>query len=319
MRSLWARVAGGVIAAVVVVVALVWANGTSVKSFVFSQAMPAGYFSHFSYIKPSLYKVSGPVYAFEHGFTRSLVIRTAEGVGVIDTFSEAHAAAMKAAIEREFSGEAVRWVILSHNHLDHVRGSAIFTGAEVIGHADVNMLVKDWPVAGQGIASITKTITGDQTLQIGGVEVRALYMPYSHSHTLYGFFVPSAGVVYAPDMMFVKTLPPFDFPDFYYPGYIRALDRLIALNAAHYVPSHADRGSRQDLVDYRTMAVEFQTVVRDEILSRGVESPTNGDDLRASLRGAYAKLQPKYGNWHGFDDMFVPKFGRHVGGTYLGY
>lgn len=47
----------------------------------------------------------------------------------------------------------------------------------------------------------------------------------------------SAGVVYAPDMMFVKALPPFDFPDFYYPGYIRALDRLILLNAAHYAPS----------------------------------------------------------------------------------
>jgi hypothetical protein len=67
------------------------------------------------------------------------------------------------------------------------------------------------------------------------------------------------------------------------------------------------------------MAVEFQTVVRDEILSRGVESPTDGPALKASLRAAYAKLEPKYGSWHGFNDMFVPKFGRHVGGTYLGY
>ena len=67
------------------------------------------------------------------------------------------------------------------------------------------------------------------------------------------------------------------------------------------------------------MTVAFQTVVRDEILSRGVESPTKGEALQMALRLAYGKLQPKYGNWHGFDDMFVPKFGRHVGGTYLGY
>ena len=40
----------------------------------------------------------------------------------------------------------------------------------------------------------------------------------SLSHTLDGFYIASAGV--APDMMFVKTLPPFDFPDFYDPGYI---------------------------------------------------------------------------------------------------
>lgn len=309
----------GVGAGLLVMAALVWSNATALTSFLFSQAMPAAYFSHFNTIQPSLYQVSGPVYAFEKGFTRSLVLRTPQGVAVIDTFNDAHAAAMKAAIEKQFPGEAVRWVIFSHNHLDHVRGSALFSGAEVIGHADVNMFVKDWPEAGKGIASVTHPISSDQTLDLGGLEVQALYMPHSHSQTLYGFYVPSASVVFAPDMMFVKTLPPFDFPDFYYPGYVRALDRLIALNAAHYVPSHADRGERQDLIDYRDMAVEFQTVVRDEILSRGAESPTDGPALKASLRSAYARLEPKYGKWHGFNDMFVAKFGRHVGGTYLGY
>jgi glyoxylase-like metal-dependent hydrolase (beta-lactamase superfamily II) len=281
--------------------------------------MPSSYFSHFDYIRASLYQVSGSVYAFEHGFARSLVLRTPQGIAIIDTFNEAHASAMKLAIEKKFPGESIRWVIFSHNHLDHIRGSALFKGAEFIGHGDINQLVQDWPEAGRGIAAVTHPISADQALQIGGLEVRALYMPFSHSHTLYGFFVPSAGVVFAPDMMFVKTIPPFDFPDFYYPGYVRALDRLIELNANHYVPSHADRGTKQDLVDYRDMTVAFQTVVRDEILSRGVESPTKGEALQMALRLAYGKLQPKYGNWHGFDDMFVPKFGRHVGGTYLGY
>lgn len=310
---------GGGTAGVLLLILLAWTNGPTFRALLFSQAMPTSYFAHFDYIRASLYKVSGPVYAFELGFTRSLVLRTPQGIAVFDTFSDAHAAAMTAAIEKEFPGEPVRWVIFSHNHLDHIRGSTLLGATEVIGHGDVNQLVGDWPEAGRDIAAVTRAITGDQTLDLGGVEVQALYMPNSHSHTLYGFYIPSAGVVFAPDMMFVKTLPPFDFPDFYYPGYIRALDRLIGLNAAHYVPSHADRGTKQDLIDYRDMTVAFQTVVRDEILSRGIEAPTDGAALRASLRAAYAKLQPKYGSWHGFDDMFVPKFGRHVGGTYLGY
>lgn len=309
----------GAIGGLLLVGALVWSNGSSIKSWVFSQAMPSAYFAHYDYIKPSLYQVSGPVYAFEKGFTRSLVVRTSQGIAVIDTFNEAHAEEMRKAIDGAFPGEIVKWVILSHNHLDHVRGSEQFTNAEVIGHADVNQLVQDWPEAGRGIAAVTRPISGDQTLVLGDVEVQALYMPFSHSHTLYGFHVVSAGVVYAPDMMFVKALPPFDFPDFYYPGYVRALDRLIKLNAAHYVPSHTDRGSRQDLIDYRDMTVSFQSVVREEILSRGIEAPTSGPALKSALQGAYAKLQPRYGHWHGFDDMFVPKFGRHVGGTYLGY
>lgn len=310
---------GGSVAAVALAIALVIGFQTSIKGWLFSQAMPAAYFSYFDTIKPQLYQVSGSVWAFEKGFTRSLVLRTSQGIAIIDTFSDAHASAMKAAIETKFPGEPIRWVVFSHNHLDHIRGSQLFTGAEVIGHADVNQLVADWPDAGQGIAQVTRPITGDQTLQLGDVEVRALYMPFSHSYTLYGFYVPSAGVVFAPDMMFVKTLPPFDFPDFYYPGYIRALDRLIALNAALYVPSHTGRGTRDDLVAYRNMTVDFQETVKGEILSRGIEAPTHGPELGAALRAAYLKLKPKYGDWHGFDDMFVPKFGRHVGGTYLGY
>jgi len=227
--------------------------------------------------------------------------------------------ALKSAIEQQFPSEPVRWVIFSHNHLDHIRGSAMFSGAEVIGHADTNELVRDWPQAGQGVAAVTRPITGDQTLQLGGLEVQALYMPFSHSHTLYGFHMPSAGVVFAPDMMFVKMVPPFDFPDHYYPGYIRALDRLIALNAAHYVPSHGDRGDHAALVAFRNMTVDFQTAVREEFVARGVELAVDGPQAREVLRAVYAKLQPKYGDWHGFDAMFVPKFGRHLGGSYLGY
>lgn len=123
--------------------------------------MPPAYFAHFSRIKPLLYRVSGPVYAFEKGFTRSLALRTSRGIAVVDTFNEPHAADMKKAINNAFPGESVRWVILSHNHLDHVRGSALFESAEVIGHADVNQLVRDWPDVGEGITSVTRPISGD--------------------------------------------------------------------------------------------------------------------------------------------------------------
>lgn len=308
-------------AAGVAAIALIafFASGTTARKWIFSQAMPPAYFSHFDSIAPALYQVSGPVYAFEKGFTRSLVIRTSEGVAIIDTFNDRHATAMKDAIARQFPGEAIRWTLFSHNHLDHIRGSALLGAQEVVGHKDINTLVADWPDTGKGIAPVTRTIEGDQTLMLGDVEVQALYMPFSHSHTLYGFFIPSAGVVYAPDMMFVKTLPPYDFPDFYYPGYIRALDRLIALNAAQYVPSHGDRGDHAALVAFRNMTVDFQTAIREEFVKRGTETAIDGAQMREILRDAYAKLQPKYGDWHGFDAMFVPKFGRHFGGTYLGY
>ena len=319
MWSTRTKVLAGLGIAAVTLSAALFAGQSTIKPWLFSQAMPVDYFAHFDRIKPALYQVSGPVYAFEKGFTRSLVLRTPEGVAVFDTFNKGHTTAMAEAIAAAFPGEKIRWVVLSHNHLDHVRGSTTLTGAEVIGHAEVNKLVADWQDIASDVAPITRAIEGDQALVLGGIEVQALYMPFSHSHTLYGFHIPSAGVVFAPDMMFVKMVPPFDFPDHYYPGYVRALDRLIALNAAHYVPSHGDRGDRDALIAFRNMTVDFQTAIREQFIARGVETAVNGDQMRQALRAVYAKLQPKYGDWHGFDAMFVPKFGRHFGGAYLGY
>lgn len=314
-RLFWA----GGLAAFALVMALGVANQTSLKGWLFSQAMPPDYFSYYNTIKPSLYQVSGSVYAFEMGFHRSLVLRTSEGLAIIDTFGDEHVKAMQAALAEQFPGENVRWLVFSHNHLDHIRGSSLFKGVEVIGHTQLNQLIADWPNVSKGTAAVTRPLAGDQTLTLGGVEVQALYMPFSHSHTLYGFYVPTESVVFAADMMFVKAIPPFDFPDFYYPGYVRALDRLIAVNAKHYVPSHGWRGTRNDLIAYRKMTVDFKTTVENEVVARGIESPTDGPALRASLRAAYAKLHPEYGDWHGFDDMFIPRFGRHAGGAYLGY
>ena len=132
--------------AVVAVAAFAWLDGgNALRKAVFAQALPAGYFSEFERIEPSLYRVSGPVYAFEKGFTRSLVLRTSEGIAVIDSFNDAHAATLKAAIEREFPGGVHPLGHFARNHLDHVRGSALLGGLEVIGHSDVNQLVADWP------------------------------------------------------------------------------------------------------------------------------------------------------------------------------
>ena len=285
---------------------------------VFAQAMPVTYFEPYTAQGTSLDNVAGPVYAFTSGFTRSMVIDTPEGLAVFDTFDAAFVAKLKEALAERFPGKSGKWVIYSHNHLDHVRGSAGLGAEEVIGHRAVNQFVADWPQAITDFAPVTRAVEGDVRLDLGGVKVDFLYMPHSHSATLYGFHVREADVVYAPDMMFVKAFPPFDFPDFYYPGYLRALDRLIAVNAAHYVPSHLDTGTRQDLIDFRNMTARFHQVVEAELANNDYQA-ADGAAMRRAIKSTYDQLAPEYGSWHGFNEMFVPKFGRHWGGVYLGY
>ena len=300
------------------VIAFFMMGGTSgIKTTIFAQAIPTDYFEPFAHHPPELTQVEGSVYAFRLGFNRSLVVDTDEGLAVIDTFNAQYVAALQEALSTEFPEKQVKWVIHSHSHLDHIRGSVDLEAEIVLGHSDVNAIVADFPHA-YDVAPVTRIVEQDETLSLGGVEIQFLYMQDSHSHTLFGFYIPQDNVVFAPDMMFVQAMPPFDFPDFYYPGYVRAMDRLIGLNAKHYVPSHFNSGDREDLIAFRNMTVDFYEVVKSKMAKFDYEG-ADGKAMRAALKEAYDELRPKYGDWHGFDAMFVPKFGRHWGGTYLGY
>ncbi len=310
-----------VLSLLAVLVAGLWmlAGGEKgLRKFAFTRVMPVTYFEPYTVRPGTLDNVSGPVYTFTKGFSRALVIDTPEGLAVFDTFDADFVSALKTALALQFPDKSVKWIVYSHNHLDHVRGSAGLQAEQVIGHELINQFVADWPEAIGDFAMVTRPVTGDARMNLGGVEIDFLYMPHSHSSTLYGFHVRGADVVYAPDMMFVRAFPPFDFPDFYYPGYVRALDRLIALRAAHYVPSHLDAGNFQDMIDFRNMTVSFHEAVRTELAKNNYDA-AEGAAMRRSIQAAYDRLEPEYGDWHGFDDMFVPKFGRHWGGLYLGY
>ena len=118
--------------------------------------------------------------------------------------------------------------------------------------------------------------------------------------------------------MFKDAVPPFGFPDWYYPGYIRALDRLLTLKAQHYVPTHFDIGQREDLVAYRDMMVDFREAVKNGLAADDYDA-ADGQRLRRVMKDVYPKLAKKHGHRKGFEAMFIPHFGGQAGGTYLGY
>jgi len=305
--------------ALITIFMMIGCDQSSIERLIMKQAFPTDYFEAFKDRKASLNRVSENVYAFAYGESISLVLKTEEGLAVFDTFSEEFTLRMKEMLLARFPNLKIKWVFYSHNHLDHIRGSANLEPEVVVGHKDINALVSDWPKEQvKGFSKVTQVVDGDTSLNVGGVEVKLLYMPQSHSLTLYGFYLPSEGVVYAPDMMFVKTLPPFGFPDWYYPGYMRALDRLISLDANHYIPSHFDFGDKQDLIDYRNMMFDFREEVFKGLKKRNFEA-ANGENARAILDEAYPVLKEKYGSWHGFGSMFIPHFAGQIGGSYLGY
>lgn len=293
------------------------ASGNYLRPLVFVFAMPTDYFEPERAKPDEFVQITSHTYAFRHGFNRSLIVDTGEKLAVFDTFNRGHARALQQVLAVEFPAKTVGWVFYSHHHLDHIRGAGELSPDEVIAHTDVMSYANDFPYA-DDVVPVTSAVEGDLEIVIGNAQVQMLYLPRSHSETLYAFFLPSEQVLFLPDLMFKDAMPPFGFPDWYYPGYIRALDRLLTVDAEHFVPTHFDIGTRDDLLGYRNMMVDFRETVGRALAEYDYDA-ADGRRLRKILREVYPVLAKKHGHRIGFDSMFIPHFGGQAGGTYLGF
>jgi glyoxylase-like metal-dependent hydrolase (beta-lactamase superfamily II) len=287
------------------------------RKYIFKAAIPTNFFEREMVKGDRFYRLADRIYGFKHGFNRATIVDTGDGLLVIDTFSPDLTRRLRPILREQLGTDRVRWVIYSHHHLDHVRGAAVLEPEEVIAHESMWSFASDFPSSSE-VLRPTRTIHGDQHMTLGAVEFDMLLMPNSHSQALYGFHFPKQRLVLAPDMLFIRAFPPFGLPDWYYPGYIRALDRLVALDFDHAVPSHADPGKKADLIEFRQMMVDFREAAREAVLRRNSEI-AEGVIIKQIFDEVYPALKKKYGTWHGFDAMFVPHFFGQIGGEYLGY
>ena len=63
---------------------------------------------------------------------------------------------------------------------------------------------------------------------------------------------------------------------------------------------------------------DFKNVVERE-MAKYEFKPEGSETIKAVFDVAYPELKEKYGDWHGFDAMFVPQFVGQLGKTFLGY
>ena len=261
-------------------------------------------------------KLTDKVYTYRWNWYRNLIIVTDAGLVVIDPMNAEMATALKKELDQKFPGKRVHTLIYSHYHLDHTRGGAALAPTEVIAHEKSPAYWK--PYDHHGVLEPTRLISGDTTLTIGGVEIRALYMGLSHTDTLYAFHLPSERLVFTADLGLVKSVAPVGVPDRYAPGYLAALNRLAALDFDIFVPSHFGYGVKQDLVDWRDMMEDSRRLARDAIQRIG-SLGTRDHQMAQYFNTVYYPMREKYGSWHGFNEMFILNLVRDIEGEMLGH
>ena len=305
-------------ALVLAMIAVALVSTAGCRSFVLKTVMGTvdPYFHGSGIDGTSLDKVSDKVYSFRWNWYRNLVIVTDSGLVVIDPMNPEMTAALKKELDQNFPGQKVHTLIYSHYHLDHTRGGVLLAPLNVIAHEKSPTYWKEFEH--NNVLEPTRYISGDTVLNIGGVEIRALYLGLSHTDTLYAFHIPSQRLVFTADLGLVKTMAPDGVPDRYAPGYLAAMNRVIDIDFDTFVPSHFGYGVKKDLVDWRDMMEDGRRLSREAIQKFGTMG-VRDKQMGKYFDAVYYPMREKYGQWHGFNEMFVLNIVRDIVGEGLGY
>ena len=199
-------------------------------------------------IKGNLYRhTTGP----STGLHSGLVLITSEGALVIDPAMTCTATALLDEIKGRFH-VPVKYVVLTHDHFDHMAGSQVFqqAGAVVIAHQ--NALE---PIVGEKLPSAVpdRVFNKQMSLKLGGETVVLTHVAPSHSDSLVLVSFPSYKAIQCTDVCGTHRFPFNDLGDFYYEGWIETLDWVIKQNADVIDPGHGSLGTSADqqaLKDY---------------------------------------------------------------------
>lgn len=279
----------------------------------------APYFSYPSATHTEFYAFGDDLYAYQDHMETAFIIRTNEGLVVVDPFNAEFAKRLKALLDERFPNEPITHLIYSHHHLDHTRGGHVLEPQKVVAHENTRWHFErvDPAVA---LHPTTYLPAGDRTFEVGDRRIRLIDFDHAHGEHLYGFFFPQQRLLYGPDLAFCRTLPPFGFPDFNHHGHVESLDRAARLEFDRFVPSHFALGDRSCVEEFAQLFRDGREALQDAIARHGPPSDNaNADWFEAVLIDALRDLEPKYASWQGYDEMGLSFVMRQLSGSYIGF
>ncbi|MGH9564651.1 MAG: MBL fold metallo-hydrolase [Candidatus Angelobacter sp.] len=235
----------------------------------------------------------------------------ANGVLVVDTFTNVASANELLAEIRKVTNLPIRFVVNTHYHLDHTGGNAAFSDSGAVILAQRNL--RGWERTEnlkffgpnpkpEDKARVESLVLPDMVywkavdIYLGARLVQVRYM-LGHTGGDSVLIVPDANVVFTGDLVWGKHLP--NLIDATTDAWIKSLDELLAEHpAATFVSGHGDVATAQDVRDFR----DYLTTLREDVAKAQAEGKSGKDLINTVL----PQLKEKYGSW-GFFDGFAPR------------
>jgi glyoxylase-like metal-dependent hydrolase (beta-lactamase superfamily II) len=198
--------------------------------------------------KRSITKIAGDVYRFQNNFHTSVFMVTRAGIIATDPINKAAATWLKGELIKRFS-QPVKYVILSHDHADHISGGEVFAGTAItVSHANARADI----VAERRPTKIPDvTFTDRMTLELGGKRVELSHVGRNHSDGMIVMRFPAERVLFAVDFIPVKALAFKDLRDAYIDDWITSLKRVEAMDFDILAPGHGRMGKKADVAAFR--------------------------------------------------------------------
>jgi len=202
-----------------------------------------------------------------------------DGVVVVDTLTSAKEAQRFIKDIRAITDKPIRYVVNTHHHLDHSFGNSEFVklGAVVVAQEncrkeaqkDADTIIKRAlgygftveAMEGTTVVLPTLTFTDKMTIELGDKTVELIYPGPSHTNGSSVVLIPDVKVLFAGDALFTNFHP--NLRDADVGGWIKALDKISALDVQKVIPGHGPVSSRQDIADMKQYLVVFDTKAKE--------------------------------------------------------
>ena len=249
---------------------------------------------------PVVKTLADDIYLFSENHYTSLIIVGDDGVLILDPSFTSHAESMKSTIAG-ITDKPVTHIILSHEHYDHVGGTEVFPGAEIICHRSCEAVFA-LDVMGVAPERVDVTFGDFMHLDFGGKTL--------HLHN-YG---PADGfastVVFLPDERIAFTADLYEdggltnglwMEDDNYLAILRTLKELKNKNLKHAVNSHSENTSVQMVEDNLAFVQDLYDLVLGEVQA-AMQSGGPVAVIQSLERWQNELKLPKYANWGGYDE-----------------
>jgi cyclase len=236
---------------------------------------------------PRTIKLADNVYGYEEirspGFTTvSMFVVGNDGVLLADGQGSPEATKKLVDAIAKVTPKPIKWYIVGSDHGDHTAGNSVLP-------KDITYIVTPYSKAQMKLDA--PAMTGDkQVINVGGIEVQALYLGRAHTGGDLVVYLPKQKILFMSEVFLNRVFPAMRSA--HPTEWVAVIDKALKLDVDRFVPGHGfieePKASREELIEYQKAM-------------RAVIAEVN----RLHKLGLSAEDAAKQANWGPYQEWFL--------------